>query len=128
MIVLRYEQEAKDLFLIRKIREDMLWFLKAGPRKTDDFFYCHHERTFKSNDLKVKLKSLKIYLDAVQALLLEDCVSPKFIHEVLFVCQCAILGIVHFDAEEERGLPAIIKSTWVYILCWLAKDIVINQK
>lgn len=128
MIVLRHEQDTKDLFLIRKMREDMLWFLRHGPRKTDDFFYCHHERTFKSHDLKVKIKSLKIYLDAVIALLQEDCVNAKFVNDVLFVCQCAMLGIVHFDAEEERGLPAIIKSTWPYILCWLAKDIVLNQK
>lgn len=44
MIVLRYEQEAKDLALIRMIKSAALWFLQAGPQGTDQFFYHHHQR------------------------------------------------------------------------------------
>ena len=126
MVVLRYEQVTKDLFLIRKLREDILYFLKAGPFKTDDFFYCHHERSFQAEDLKIKLKSLKIYLGAVYSLIQQDCVNPKFVDEVLFICECIILGVVHLGRELENELPAVLKSSWTYILCWLAKDIVIN--
>jgi hypothetical protein len=31
MVVLRYEQEAKDLALIRMIKNAAIWFLQAGP-------------------------------------------------------------------------------------------------
>lgn len=43
MIVLRYEQESKDLALIRMIRNDLIWFLNEGPYGTDEFFYSYIE-------------------------------------------------------------------------------------
>jgi hypothetical protein len=127
MICVRYEQKEKDLFLIRKIREFMLHFLMRGPYKTDDFFYCHKERSFRAEELKVKMKSLKIALELIYALLKNDVVNPRFVDHTLHICQAAILGMMRLSTEQENEIPPIVKSMWVYILCWLAKDIVINQ-
>ena len=73
--------------------------------------------------LKLKIKSLKVYLDAIHALIQEDCVDKVFIDEVKLVCQCALMGSIHFIPEEEERIPFIIKSNWVYILMWIAKEI-----
>lgn len=46
MIVLRKEQEAKDLELIRLFKQQVVWFLQVGPQGTESFFYHHHKRNF----------------------------------------------------------------------------------
>lgn len=41
-----------------------------GPSGTDEFFYQFEEEgKFMPNQLKLKIKSLKIYLDAINALI-----------------------------------------------------------
>ena len=72
MIVLRKEQDKKDLELIRMFKDQVVWFLEIGPNGTEQFFYHHHKRNFQKSQLKVKIKSLKIYLDMAIALIEED--------------------------------------------------------
>jgi hypothetical protein len=55
MIVLRYEQNSKDLGLIRLVKQEVIWFLQIGPQGSDSFFYHHHSRTFHQNNLKTKV-------------------------------------------------------------------------
>jgi hypothetical protein len=50
-------------------------------------------------------------------------VDDKFIEEIKMVCQCALMGSIYFRKDEEERIPFIIKSNWVYILMWIAKDI-----
>ena len=76
MIVLRYEQDSKDLELIRMIKKQVIWFLINGPQGTDSFFYHHHRRRFIRQSLKIKVRSLKIYLETLYSLIAEDCVDP----------------------------------------------------
>ena len=61
------------------------------------------------------------------ALVAEDCVDAVFVENVSYICQCAIVGAIHFNKDEEKHVPRIIQSTWIYILMWLAKDQIINQ-
>jgi hypothetical protein len=75
MVVLRYEQESKDLALIRLIKNNVIWFLQEGPKGTADFFYQHSDRKFMPTQLKLKIKSLKVYLDTIYSLISEDCVD-----------------------------------------------------
>ena len=79
MIVLRYEQNSKDLGLIRLVKQEVIWFLQTGPQGSDAFFYHHHKRNFVQATLKTKVKSLKIYMDTMYALISEDCVDAIFI-------------------------------------------------
>ena len=127
MILLRHEQDSKDLELIRIIKKNVTWFLQMGPQGTDSFFYHHQERTFHRDQLKVKIKSLKIYLDTTLALITEDCVDSVFVENTMYICQCAILGAIHLNKQEEKYVPKVVQSTWVYILMWVAKDIINNQ-
>jgi hypothetical protein len=99
MIVLKHEQESKDLQLIRLIKADIVWFLKEGPDGTDSFFYHHSKRKFPPHLLKLKIKSLKVYLDAILALIEEDCVDKVFIEEIKLICQCALMGSIHLSSE-----------------------------
>ena len=69
MIVLRYEQDSKDLALIRIVKKMVVWFLLEGPNDTKDFFYRHNERKFMPKQLKLKIRSLKMYLDTVFSLI-----------------------------------------------------------
>ena len=46
MIVLRKEQDSKDLELIRLFKQQVVWFLQVGPQGTESFFYHHHKRNF----------------------------------------------------------------------------------
>mmetsp|Transcript_30174 Transcript_30174/g.46116 ORF Transcript_30174/g.46116 Transcript_30174/m.46116 type:complete len:129 (-) Transcript_30174:6553-6939(-) len=101
MIVLPYEQDSKDLALIRKIKSNVVWFLMSGPQGTDSFFYHHRRRKFIPQSLKIKIKSLKIYLDTVHAIIAEDCVDPSFIDNVKFICQCAVMGATHLTEDQE---------------------------
>ena len=78
------------------------------------------------SNLKVKIKSLKVYLDVLYALVAEDCVDALFIENVSFICQCAMLGSKRMDAKAEMKFPPIMKAIWVYILMWLCKDIIIR--
>jgi len=41
MVLLRYEQDSKDLALIRLLKANILWFLSLGCQGTDSFFYNH---------------------------------------------------------------------------------------
>ena len=128
MIVLRHEQESKDLALIRMIKTNIIWFLQEGPQGTDSFFYHHNKRKFSPKSLKVKIKSLKVYLDTIHALISEDCVDGQFIEDVKMICQCALMGSTHFDADMEERLPFMVKANWVYILMWISKDITLSGK
>lgn len=124
MIVLRYEQESKDLALIRMIRNDIVWFLLEGPFGTDEFFYSYMEEgKFLPHQLKLKIKSLKIYLDTIYALVQEDCVCPQFVENIKLISQCALMGCTHLPQEKQNQLPKYILDNWVYKLCWLAMDI-----
>lgn len=127
MIVLRKEQDSKDLELIRMFKQQVVWFLQVGPQGTESFFYHHHKRNFQQSQLKLKIKSLKVYLDTAHALIEEDCIDPGFIDNMLFICQCIILGTMRISEEQERVLPAVVKATWVYILTWLAQSMLLNQ-
>jgi len=95
MTILRPEQDSKDLALIRIIKKNVIWFLSTGPQGSDSFFYHHHKRSFLRLALKVKFRSLKRYLDAVYALIEEDCVDPDFIDSTLQLCLCIIMGTTH---------------------------------
>ena len=108
------------------IKSATIWFLNNGPQGTDQFFYHHHQRQFLRKNLKIKIKSLKVYLDVLYSLIAEDCVDGLFIKQTSFICQCAMLGSQHFDAKAEMKFPPVLKSTWVYILMWLCKDIIIR--
>ena len=127
MIVLRHEQQMKDLGLIRLIKKEVLWFLQLGPAGSDAFFYHHQKRTFLQENLKTKIKSLKIYLDTLYALISEDCVDAKFIQNVMYICQCAIMGSKYMTPAQELNIPPMVKGTWVYILMWLSRDIIAKQ-
>jgi hypothetical protein len=83
MIVLRHEQDAKDLALIRFVKKGVIWFLKSGPAVYAQFFYHHSRREFLKEDLVVKIRSLKYHLDCCIAIISEDCADPVFIEEVL---------------------------------------------
>ena len=61
------------------------------------------------------------------ALITEDCVDAKFVENIMYICQCSVLGAIHLTKEEEKHVPKLVQSTWVYILMWLAKDIIANQ-
>jgi hypothetical protein len=78
-------------------------------------------------ELKVKIRSLKIYLDTIWALISEDCLDPKFIENVKLICQCALLGCSRYNEEVEMRLPFFIRSNWVYILMWISKDVITSQ-
>ena len=41
---------------------------------------------FYAKQLKLKIKSLKVYLDTIYALVSEDCVSPAFIEDLKLIC------------------------------------------
>lgn len=124
MIVLRYEQEAKDLALIRIIKSVVVWFLQEGPAGTDQFFYQYkQEDKFMPKQLKLKIKSLKVYLDTIYAIVSEDCVSPAFVEDLKLICQCALMGCSHYAAEKEEAIPTYCSHNWVYQLCWLAKEL-----
>jgi hypothetical protein len=34
------------------------------------------------------------------------------------------MGSKYMNERQEMQVPAIVKGTWVYILMWLAKDII----
>jgi len=108
MIVLRYEQDSKDLALIRLIKNQTVWFLLDGPVGTENFFYQYRERKFLPSQLKLKIKSLKIYLDTMYALVAEDCVDPRFVENIKLVCQCTLMGISHYSEEQEAKIPEYI--------------------
>ena len=128
MILLRKEQVSKDLGLIRCIKKDVVWFLQVGPKGTPEFFEDHKRKNYNKQNLKLKIKSLKIYFDCLYAIVAEDCGEGKFIENVFFICQCAILGSKHLDEKQETHIPPIVKNTWVYIIMWQSKDIVIRTK
>jgi len=127
MIVLRYEQESKDLALIRMIKKNVTWFLLEGPEGTEKFFYRHQQRKFHAKQLKIKIRSLKVYLDTIYALIDQDCVDPVFIENCKLVCQCALIGASHYSDKQEEKIPEYIRTNWVYILTWLAKDICLTS-
>lgn len=78
--------------------------------------------------MKIKIKSLKIYLDAVYSLISEDCVDSEFIEKIIFVTQCVILGASYSSKEdEEEEVPSKeISSNWIYKMMWISKDIIHN--
>jgi hypothetical protein len=86
MVVLKKEQVSKDLALLRLIKKDVIWFLQTGPKGTVEFFEDHKKRNYDKNNLKVKIKSLKIYFETLYALVAEDCVDGKFIENVFYIC------------------------------------------
>ena len=60
------------------------------------------------------------------ALITEDCVDANFVENCMYICQCAILGAIYLNKDDEKNVPKTVQSTWVYILMWLAKDIISN--
>lgn len=78
--------------------------------------------------MKVKIKSLKIYLDAVYSLITEDCVDTTFIEKIIFVTQCVILGASYssIDDEKEEVPNEKIRENWIYKMMWISKDIIHN--
>lgn len=78
--------------------------------------------------MKVKIKSLKIYLDAVYSLISEDCVDSSFIEKIIFVTQSVILGASYSSKEdEEDAVPnKEIRENWIYKMMWISKDIIHN--
>jgi len=52
--------------------------------------------------LKLKIKSLKIYLDIIYTILQEDQIDPKFIANVKLICQAALLGSLHHNEVMEK--------------------------
>ena len=126
MTLLRKEQVSKDLGLIRCIKKDVIWFLQVGPKGTPEFFENHKNKNYNKQNLKLKIKSLKIYFDCLYSIVAEDCAEGKFIKNVFFICQCAILGSKHLDETQESNVPPLVKNTWVYIIMWHAKDLVMK--
>lgn len=98
--------------------------MQSGPKGTAEFFENHKKKTYNKQNLKLRIKSLKVYFDCLYALVAEDCVEAKFIDNVFFICQCAILGSKCLDEKQESHIPPLVKNTWVYIIMWLSKDIV----
>jgi hypothetical protein len=127
MIVLRYEQESKDLALIRMIKSNISWFLQEGPTGTESFFYSYEERKFVPSQLKLKIKSVKIYFDTTLALVSEDCVDQNFIETIKLASQCALIGSLHYPPEKKHLIPEYVTESWLYKLCWLAKDIYLTN-
>jgi hypothetical protein len=67
--------------------------MQEGPFGTDEFFYLYiEEGKFMPKQLKLKIRSLKIYLDTINALLSEDCVSASFVENIKLICLCALMG------------------------------------
>ena len=114
--------------MIRQIKNDVVWFLQEGPQGTENFFNHHRQRQFIHQNLKVKIKSVKLYLDMALNLIQEDLIDYRFIENIKFICQCALLGSTHLDDEQEKEIPQIIKNNWMYILMWIAKDICLRQE
>jgi hypothetical protein len=51
MIVLKKEQDTKDLALIRIIKKDVVWFLQVGPKGTTEFFEDHKKKYYTKQSL-----------------------------------------------------------------------------
>lgn len=128
MIVLHYDQETKDLELIRMIRSNIESFLLEGIKGTQQAFENKFTRKFAYSHVKLKIKSLKIYLDAIYFLLAEDCVSPKFIQNIKLVCECAMVGALGLNQNQEKNVPTYIQRNWVYALMWVCKEVAIQEK
>jgi hypothetical protein len=78
--------------------------------------------------LKLKIKSLKVYLDCIYAILREDLIEPKFVANVKLICQSALLGSLHHNEAMEKQIPTVIRTNWVYLLMWISKDVCARQE
>jgi len=86
MIQLDIEKELKNQKFICTIKDNIVWFLQEGPKGTDLFFSNHLQKQYIHQTLKIKIKSLKVYLGMISALIEEDHIDPKFIANVKFIC------------------------------------------
>ena len=43
------------------------------------------------------------------------------------ICQCVLFGSLHRDAKQEKAIPFMIRSNWVYMIMWVSKDIVLSN-
>ena len=114
--------------MVQEIRDCVIWFLEKGQDDTNEFFHNHHKKTFILASMKIKIKSLKVYLDAVYSLISEDCVDTRFIDRILFITQCVILGASYNSIEDEKEeVPnEMILKNWIYKMMWISKDIIHN--
>ena len=78
--------------------------------------------------MKLKIKSLKVYLDCIYAVLREDLIEPKFVANVKLICQSALLGSLHHGEAIEKQIPTVIRTNWVYLLMWISKDVCERQE
>ena len=109
------------------IKDSIIWFLHVGPKGNYQFFKNFREKTFVQSQLKIKIKSLKVYLDAVNSVLNENLVDKNFIDNIKYVVQCLINGASHFSKEdEEKRVPFMVRHNWIYILFWECKEIIKN--
>jgi len=83
------------------IRNDLVWYLTEGPYGTEEFFYSYiEEGKYLPQQLKLKIKSVKIYFDTIYALVHEDTVSPGFIENIKMISLCALMGCSHISMEK----------------------------
>ena len=128
MIQLVDGKSKRDEKMIRAIKDNIVWFLTRGPCGTDSFFADHANKLFIHTSLKLKLKSVKVYLQQIIVLLQNDLIEPKFIENVKMICQTALLGSLHYNREQEKDVPSCIRTNWLYILMWIAKDICLKSE
>jgi hypothetical protein len=128
MVQLAADTANRDEKMLRAIKDNIIWFLNKGPAGTDAFFADHTNKLFIHTSLKLKIKSLKVYLEMIINLLKNDLIEPKFIENVKMICQTALLGSLHYTKEQEKDLPSCIRGNWLYVLMWVAKDICLKSE
>ena len=128
LLTLKEDVLKEDKLMGKIINNSIIWFLQVGPKGTYQLFKNYREKTFVQSQLKIKIKSLKVYLDAVNSVINENMADRNFIINVKYVSQCLISGASHLSKEdEEKTVPYMVRHNWIYILFWLCKEIIKNQ-
>ena len=127
MIVLTAEQELQNKTVISLIKQSAIWFLQEGPKGTIKFFYHCGRKNFLPQALETKIRCLKTYLLAISSIICKDFLDNVFIENVKMICQCVLFGSLHRDAKQEKAIPFMIRSNWVYMIMWVSKDIVLSN-
>lgn len=65
MVQLETNKIPRDLKMLRTIKNNIIWFLFYGPSGSDSFFSDYKNKIFVQTSIKLKVKSLKVYLEIV---------------------------------------------------------------
>ena len=85
VLTLKEDILLEDKNMAKIIKDSIIWFLHVGPKSTYQLFKNFRDKSFVQSQLKVKIKSLKIYLDAVNSVINENLVDKDFIDNVKYV-------------------------------------------